>query len=226
MTHRALSDTRQFPITLSRCRYSYSASCTDTGLTDVLTNELQLSMPNTNNTLTFWACQSAPAAGLEPTYYIYLRGRQNYETAIGNITCTLYPIQPAVFSVMYQSALNIFTASMKPTATFPNTFPNFIELALVALSGVVWEGQNVESNLVAESVITFGVKSFNLPPYNKADEYLRLYEKMIQGIIEYEVCLVNQFFSSFLCSWMLHRPLTFACYIRRSPTPLSLVIVH
>ena len=185
------SPIRYSPVPDNTLQLSYSASCIDTGLVDVLINVMQFSTLNTNNTLTSWACQSTPVAGQEPTYYIYLRGSHAYETAIGNITCTLYPIQPAVFSVLYQSALNVFTASMEPTATFPNTFPEFSELALVALSSVVWGGQNVESNLVAELVIDYGVKSFNLPPYNQADTYLLLYEKMIQGIIEYEVCLVN-----------------------------------
>jgi hypothetical protein len=44
-----------------------------------------------------------------------------------------------------------------------------------------------QANLVAESVITYGVKNFNLPPYNQNPEYLRLYEAMIQGILDYEV---------------------------------------
>jgi hypothetical protein len=41
----------------------------------------------------------------------------------------------------------------------------------------------VESNLVAESIISFGAQSFGLTPYTKDEQYLRLYEAMIQGIL-------------------------------------------
>ena len=40
---------------------------------------------------------------------------------------------------------------------------------------------------MAESVITFGVKNFNLPPFIQNTEYLRLCEAMIQGILDYQV---------------------------------------
>jgi hypothetical protein len=171
---------------------AYNATCSDDGLADVLTNVTQFATPNTDNTLTSWSCKSAQTGnGPDPTYYIYLRGRgQFYETEIGNITCALSPIQPAVFPVMYQTSPGIFS-SQEPTATFTNTFPTLIERVLVALAGVIQEAQSTQSNLVAESVITFGVKAFRLPPYQQNDQYLRLYEAMIQGMIEYQVCLAN-----------------------------------
>jgi len=172
---------------------AYNATCD--GLANVLTKVVDFPTLNVNNTLTFWACKSVPTGKEAPTYYVYLRGRLNYATAIGNITCSLSPIQPAIFPVMYQSVPGIFT-SKEPTVTFPNTFPELIERALVALGGIVWEAQNFQTNLVAESVITFGVKAFRLPPYQPNEQYLRLYEAMIQGIVEYEVCPTAQLLSS------------------------------
>lgn len=170
---------------------SYNATCSDSGLADVLTDVVDFPTLNVNNTLTFWACKSVETGnGLDPTYYIYLRGRLFYETAIGNITCALSPIRPAVFPVMYQSSPGFFT-SKKPIATFANTFPTLIERGLVALGGLIQEAQNIQTNLVAESVITFGVKAFRLPPYTPNEQFLRLYEAMIQGVVEYEVCLAN-----------------------------------
>ena len=44
--------------------------------------------------------------------------------------------------------------------------------------------------MIAESVNTFGIESSNLPPDVPVDGYLRLYEAMISGVIEYEVCFV------------------------------------
>ena len=172
---------------------AYNGNCSDHGLADVLTNVIAFVTPNTNNTLTFWSCKSVQTGnGPDPTYYIYLRGHgQFYEPEIGSITCALSPIRPAVFPVMYQTSAGIFS-SQEQTATFTNTFPTLIERVLVALGGVIQEAQSIKSgNLVSESVITFGVKAFRLPPYQQNDEYLRLYEAMIQGMIEYQVCLAN-----------------------------------
>jgi hypothetical protein len=181
-------------VTNNTLMVAYNATCSDHGLADVLTNVIQIVTPNTDNTLTSWSCKSAQTEnGPDPTYYIYLRGRgQYYATEIGNITCALSPIRPAVFPVMYQTSPGIFS-SQESTATFTNTFPTLIERVLVALAGVIQEAQSTKSgNLVAESVITFGVKAFATPPNQQNDQYLRLYEAMIQGMIEYQVCLANQ----------------------------------
>ena len=176
---------------------AYNASCPDLGLANVLTNVVDYPTPNTNNTLTFWACKSVPTDGKEPTYHIYLRGRLGY-ASFADVTCSLSSIQPTIFPVEYQSAPSIFSSS-EPNAPFSNatfsnaTFPApaLIEYAIGGLGGVIQESQNVQSNLVAESVITFGVKNFQLQPYERNEQYLRLFEAMITGILEYEVCLVN-----------------------------------
>jgi hypothetical protein len=168
---------------------AYNASCSDLGQANVLTDVPDYVTLDTNNTLTFWACKSIPADGIEPIYYIYLRGRQHY-ASIADITCRVFSTQPAIFPVKYQSAPSIFSSS-GPKATFATTTPGLMELALGGLGAVIWEGQNIKSNLVAESVITFGVKDFQLQPYEQNEKYLRLYEAMIKGIIEYEVCLFN-----------------------------------
>ena len=170
---------------------AYNANCSDLGLADVLTNVVVYPTPNTNNTLTFWACKSVPADGKEPIYYIYLHGRENYASSIGNIICLASSIEPAIFSVEYQSAPNIFSSSEEPNTTFATITPGLMDLALGGLGAVIQESQNVKSNLVVDSVVTFGVKDFQLQPYEQSEQYLQLYEEMIKGIIEYEVCLVN-----------------------------------
>ena len=169
---------------------AFNASCPDLGLADVFTNVVPVTL-NVNSTLTFWACKSVPTDGTEPIYSIYLRGRLNYASSIGNITCRASSIKPAIFSVEYQSAPNIFSSSEEPNTTFATITPGLMELALGGLGAVIEESQNIKSNLVADSVVTFGVKEFQLQPYERSEKYLRLYEEMIRGIIEYEVCLVN-----------------------------------
>jgi hypothetical protein len=172
--------------------YNGTQACNENGLTDFLPsqNVPQFTAPNTNNTLMFWSCISVPTGEEQPTYYVYLQGRVDYAAAIGNITCAISPIQPSVFPVTYQSGPGIFSAKNQTAANGP-AIPGFIEIALLALGAVVQESQNVADNEVAESVFTFGVKGFNLTDTAPNDQYLRLYEAMIQGIIEYEVCLAN-----------------------------------
>jgi len=168
----------------------YNATCDSDGKADVLTDVLTLIVPNANNTLAFWACQSPPAAGKSPTYFIYLRGKGakagEYQDSIGNITCTVSPIHPAIYPVTYQSLPRIFSMT-ESIANATQVYPTLIKRALVGLSGIIHEAQNSQANLVAESVITFGVKSFGLRPYEKNETYLELYQSMIQGILEYEV---------------------------------------
>ena len=175
----------------------YSATCD--GAADVLTNVTTLIVPNANNTLAFWACKSPPAAGETPTYFIYLRGRGipgSYLDSIGNITCTVSPILPAIYPVTYQSLPQIFS-TVESIANSTQVYSRLIEYALVGLAGVISEAQNRQANLVAESVITFGVKSFGLPPDQKNPKYLELYQSMIQGILEYEVRPLNSFYTRF-----------------------------
>ena len=169
---------------------AYNASCPDLGLATVLTDVVDYPTLNTNSTLTFWACKSVPIDRKEPTYNIYLRGRIQYASSVGNITCLVSSIQAAIFPVEYQSVPRIFSSS-EPNAIFSNATPAFIEQAVGGLGEIILESQNIKSNLVAEPVVTFGVKYLQLDPYQRNDTYLRLYEEMIQGIIEYEVCLVN-----------------------------------
>ena len=182
----------------------YDGSCG--GAADVLTNVEQYITLNSNNTLTFWACKSAPSGTTEPSYTIYLRGYANYESSIGNITCNVSPIQPAIFPVTYRSLTGLFSAN-KSISTSPNTFPGFIDTAILVLGDIVLQAQGEQSNLVAESVFTFGVKSFGLTPYTQNEEYLQLFEAMIQGILEYEVCPAEFLFISSPQSF--YRPHTF-----------------
>ena len=163
----------------------YNGTCD--GKADVLTDVATFVTANGSSTLGFWACKSPPNGAQDPSYFIYLRGRAYYRDAIGNITCTVSPIKPAIFPVTYQSEPRIFSLQER-TSVSPATYPRLIERTLVALGSIVQYSQNFQSNLVAESVITFGVKSFGLPPYVQNPQYLRLYEAMIQGMLEYQVC--------------------------------------
>ena len=164
----------------------YYGSCE--GAANVLTNVESYIAFNSNKSLTFWACKAAPNETTEPSYTIYLRGFNDYESSIGNITCNVSQIQPAIFPVTYHSLTDLFSAD-ESVSTSPTTFPGFMDTVVSKLGDIVWQAQGEQSNLVAESVFTFGVKSFGLTrPYTQNEEYLQLFEAMIQGILEYEVC--------------------------------------
>jgi hypothetical protein len=146
-----------------------------------------------NNTLGFWACQTATSGN---AYNVYLRGIKNYYTSIGNITCIVEPVQPAVFKLDYTGTAGVFNSTQTAISTSPGTSTELVTRAVGALGNIVWQAQNEESNLIAESVITFGIKSFNLPQYVPADGYLRLYEAMIGGIIDYEATYIRLLYST------------------------------
>ena len=205
-------------------RYSLQYNGTCDGKVNVLTPDVVI-IPAGNSTLGFWACRSPSNGAQDPSYFVYLRGRANYARSIGNITCTISPIKPATFQVTYQSQSRIFSVK-ESTSVSPATYPQLIERTLVALGDIVVGSQNRQFNLVAESVITHGVRFFGSPPYVQDQKYLRLYEAMIQGILEYEVCSSCDLTNSSCPQNLFQRLHTSGWYIRRSPTCLVLVFVQ
>ena len=166
-----------------------NGSCNEIGLTDVVT---YYSTPDTNGTLALWACESIPTGEQYPAYYIYLRGRGDYATTIGNISCTVSPIQPAVFPVTYQSSTGFFTTEEQITASAPaEIFSDLIEDAIWVFQALLQQAQTVSVNLVAALVQELGVQDFKLPQDEQNEQYLRLYQAMIQGILVDEVCTAN-----------------------------------
>ena len=152
------------------------------GQDDFFPNATTFTSLNSNNSLTFWACKS-PGTNAS-SYLLYLRGLQNYAKSIGNITCTA-SIQPAILLVEYESYLGF--SSHHVIETSPATFTGFIDQAVGELGTIIADAQTQELNLVADSVMALGVGYFGLPADGQQAEYLRLYEAMLQGILEYEV---------------------------------------
>ena len=187
----------------SPIKYSYSSSnetltysvpsCAALGQNDVLNYTPNITIPgNSAYTLMYWACQDATQPS---TYYVYLSGIGLYSDSIGDITCTISQLQPATYSVMYESTRGIFTTTpstlltLEPAGDALSVFTSpIMTYVLQGLSNLMSEGQNLQANLVAESVITFGAKDFKQQPDQRSDTYLRLYGLMIQGIVEYLVC--------------------------------------
>jgi len=169
----------------------YKANRASLGGTEILADVTAFRSPNANSSLVYWPCQSVSNETRVPSYSIYMCGRNSYRTQIGNITCTVSP-QTAVFLVTFQSPLGIFSPR-EPRAFSPIAVSTITNDSLVALGAVIADSQNFQANLVAESVITFVVKSFGLPPDEPSPRYLQLFERMIQGILEYEVCPVDNF---------------------------------
>ena len=161
-----------------------NGSCNEIGLADV-PNVLNYWTPDTNQTLTFWACKSLPTGEQETAYYIYLRGSgMIYEPVIGNITCTVYSIQPAVFPVTYQSSTRVFSTQEQISTSAPaNTFSNFVEYAIFTLGGALREAQTISVNMIAGSVEGLGSQAMGFGLYEKKERYLPLFQAMIQGIL-------------------------------------------
>jgi hypothetical protein len=162
---------------------TYGSSCDELGLFDV-------SMPGTAivvngaNLLKFAACKSAPLSNEDPTYYIFLSGSLSSTVGVGNITCTVPPIQPATFPVMYQSNKGVFSITEPIETSGPTTMlTTFIESAIILLGLIVVEVQTLQSNLLADLVMNIGAQSLGSPQENSTQEYLPLYAAMIEGIL-------------------------------------------
>jgi hypothetical protein len=187
--------------------FIYNVNCTGQGKIDALINVPATESIYNTNMLIYWACQDEiPTA----SYTIYLAGigvpvSGGYPEMVGNVICVINPIQAAIYSVMYRSTEDIFSAT-EANGSSPITFSTLINNALVGLGKLITYSQNFDDNLFAEMILNFGLKSFGLPadPDLPPPQYLSIYEQMIQGIIEYEVCPVN-YFVPFLSLSVCHR---------------------
>ena len=136
-----------------------------------------------NYSLGSWMCQTSPSGN---SYIVYLEGIKNYANTIGKITCNISPIQPAVFSVNYTGQLRAFSIS-GPIFSSPNTSTDLIASAMMGLGDTIWRAQGVAGNLVADSAVGFGIQSLDVLPDSQNATYLRIFEALIQGILDYEV---------------------------------------
>ena len=165
---------------------SVTGSCNKTVLDNPLPPNYQIL--NTDRTLASWWC----CYYQDQVCYIYLRGSgQIYDREIGNISCSVSQIQPALFTVTYQSSTNVFsTQEQVPHPATPSMlFSHHTYWATQALTYLVHMAQNAVNNQIAESVKDLGIQALWLQPPN--DQYLPLYEAMIQGMLMDMVCTAN-----------------------------------
>ena len=175
-----------FPGDTTNLLIQYNGTCDGIGETHFLPDDTPFTALNSTNGLAFWACKSPPGEP-ELSYFIYMRGLQDYATDIGNITCTISPIQLAIFPVMYQSTDENFdiAQSIKNNTA---TFSGFLDKSVEVIGNLVLVGQSQQDNLVAQSAFTFGAKYFGLPE-SENTLYPAIYAVMIEGIMEYLVRL-------------------------------------
>ncbi|KAG2024018.1 hypothetical protein CC2G_001619 [Coprinopsis cinerea AmutBmut pab1-1] len=173
----------------------YNATCpedtdffTDGGVIDVV-------VPNSRNRLMYWSCKAPDTDEGLPSYRMYLRGRGGYDEMIGNVTCDLSPVQPAIYPVTYNSDFHAFSSS-PATSLASNAYTYLIENSLIQLSGIIAESQSYEANTVAEAVFTAGIKNFGLPIRTRDDGYLPIFEAMFQGMLDYEATYTRLVYST------------------------------
>ena len=182
----------------------YSVPCAALGQTDVFINTPNITIPgDTLSSIMYWACRDATQPG---TYYIYLRGIYLASNSIGNITCTVSQLQPATYSVMYESNKGIFTTTPLtpgPAGSASSAFTSpVMSYTLHGLGNFMWGQNSHTTNLLIESIIAFAVKDFDQwPPNRPSDTYLQLYGLMFKGVVEYLVCVsIHAFFS---CGYLI-----------------------
>ena len=142
-----------------------------------------------NHTLAFWACglgDRDPTDNSFRSYNLHLRGFDDYNTSIANITCTI-ETKTAEYSVTFHKPSNSFITELSPSQ--PSTlFPTHLIKQSVQEIGLVVSGsQSFYSNAVVESVRGLGFKYFGLKVGTRHDMYPKLFQYMLQGIDEYQV---------------------------------------
>ena len=87
----------------------------------------------TYHALGFWACNTSTSGD---AYNVYLRGGNDYNASIGNITCTVKPVQPAVFKLDYIGKLGAFNSTETAISTSSGTSTELVRRAIEALGSV------------------------------------------------------------------------------------------
>ena len=141
------------------------------------------------HTLGFWACglgDRDPTDNSFRSYNLYLQGVRDFNTSIANITCTI-ETKAAEYSVTYCKQSSSFITELSPSQ--PSTLfpPYLIKQSVQAIGSVVYESQGIASNAMAESVRNLGSKYFGMEVGSRDDMYPKLFEYMLQGIVEYQV---------------------------------------
>ena len=141
------------------------------------------------HTLGFWACglgDPDPADNSFRSYNLYLRGFGDFNTSIANITCTI-ETKAAEYSATFHKQSSSFITELLPSQ--PSTlYPtHLIKQSVQAIGSVVSESQGFASNAMAESVRNLGAKYFGIQVGSRDDMYPKLFEYMLQGIVEYQV---------------------------------------
>jgi hypothetical protein len=99
------------------------------------------------------------------------------------------------FSVTYSTRRAYFTTTIPDPAdklaspANQSTHPAFLQSSTHIVGELVSWAQRWNSNMIAESVSTVGVKHFNISQAERDEEYLKLYAATIQGVLDYAVSL-------------------------------------
>ena len=113
--------------------YQYNGTCPSGQ--DFLVNTSFIEI-GSNNSLGFWACKTSQAGS---AYTVYLEGIKGYGQAIGNISCNISPVQPALFRLNYKGLPGIFSMDKSIVSTWPTTSTELIARSIMSLGDVVYE---------------------------------------------------------------------------------------
>ncbi|KAJ2922201.1 hypothetical protein H1R20_g14884, partial [Candolleomyces eurysporus] len=164
-----------------------TGACDALNLTDVF-GQSNISIPLSSGTLAPWGCEPSrsEASDLSPVVYLRQRLDRNNGTYDLNITCTS-PIRVGLVNATFESSSTLFRTD---SAIRPST--DTTEMERVLLSIITWASlesilavQNQGSNMLLDIVLEAGVMGSGLAVMERNDQYLRLYEAMLDSIFEY-----------------------------------------
>jgi len=156
--------------------------------TETFLNPPAYAVSPSNHTLGFWACRRSPTGqSYNMSYDLFLRGTNHYESNIGNVTCTISSTQ-VVVSLTYSSHLGAFTTQRHSSTSLKNN-TKLMDTAVQGVGDVLWKAQSRETNLVGDMMVGLAGGFLKLPTHAEDTRYLRLFEAVIQGILDHQVCI-------------------------------------
>jgi hypothetical protein len=95
-----------------------------------------------------------------------------------------------VVSMTYSSYLGAFTTQEHTPTSFNNNM-KLMDTAVQGVGDVLWKAQSRETNLVGDMIVGLAAGFLKLPTDTWNATYLRLFEAVIQGMLDYEVCSID-----------------------------------
>ncbi|RXW22996.1 hypothetical protein EST38_g2858 [Candolleomyces aberdarensis] len=139
--------------------------------------------------LAAWACDASLGKASDLSYVVYLRQHDALGSGNYNITCTS-PIGVSLVDTTFDSSSSLFRTDntiQQPTKAIGPGEHAMVSGIISSVIHSIVITQNREPDMFMDQILAAGVTGFGLAVGERNDQYLRLYEAMLDGLLEYQV---------------------------------------